>query len=231
MASSENRVLRHSRLGNIIRDWAVLSAYERLEQVVALVLSAIFTVVILLSLWSVFHHLLQLLLHYHQDQVERQITALFGSAMGLLIAMEFNHTIFHSVMRRGQIVKVKTVVLIAILAISRQFILIENTDVSTQKILAYALATLVLGIVYYLIDRRDDLHLRRAYAQAAGGRGDGLAPTTPRWPPTPPPSASPYPFQIGDASLSGAPPPARTAPPPPPPPGDSSAGSTHRSPG
>jgi len=176
MTSPENKALRQTRLESIIRDWQVLSAYERLEQIVALVLSAILTVVILLSLWSVFHHLLHIVLHYRQDQVERQITALFGSAMGLLIAMEFNHTIFHSVMRRGQIVKVKTVVLIAILAVSRQFILIENTEVTTQKILAYALATLVLGIVYYLIDRRDDLHLRRAYAQAAEEQRRGIPP-------------------------------------------------------
>ncbi|WP_226856753.1 phosphate-starvation-inducible PsiE family protein, partial [Acidithiobacillus caldus] len=170
LANLDAKSTRPSRLGNIIRDWAVLSTYERLEQIVALALSVILTVVILLSLWSVLDHLLKILMNYHQDQVERQITSLFGSAMGLLIAMEFNHTIFHSVMRRGQVVKVKTVVLIAILAISRQFILIENSEVSTQKILAYALATLVLGIVYYLIDRRDDLHLRRAYAQAEDKR-------------------------------------------------------------
>ncbi len=177
MANLDAKSTRTSRLGNIIRDWAVLSTYERLEQIVALALSVILTVVILLSLWSVLDHLLKIL---------RQITSLFGSAMGLLIAMEFNHTIFHSVMRRGQVVKVKTVVLIAILAISRQFILIENSEVSTQKILAYALATLVLGIVYYLIDRRDDLHLRRAYAQAEDKRqiGPHQLRSRGRWTPT-----------------------------------------------
>ncbi len=81
-------------------------------------------------------------------------TIAFGSMMSLLIALEFNHTIFHSIRHRGQIVRVKTVVLIAILGISREFILMNN-KVMPSEMIGLAISVLCLGIVYYMLDKRE----------------------------------------------------------------------------
>lgn len=75
--------------------------------------------------------------------------------MTLLIAMEFNHSLFHSVMHRGQIIKVKTVVLIAVLAIARKFIVMQTEQTTPLHIVSYAVAVLFLGIVSWLMDVRE----------------------------------------------------------------------------
>lgn len=153
---SENSGERTPFISRFIRDWAVLSAYERLEQIVSLVLSFAITIVILVSLWLVFRNLFAAITSLGEAGIESKLTTIFGSITALLIAMEFNHTIFHSIVHRGQIVKVKTIVLIAILAIAREFILIENQNLSVIKIFGYAFSALCLGIIYYLIDVRDN---------------------------------------------------------------------------
>ncbi|MBU2824558.1 phosphate-starvation-inducible PsiE family protein, partial [Acidithiobacillus ferrooxidans] len=68
---------------------------------------------------------------------------------------EFNHTIFHSIQHRGQIVRVKTVVLIAILGISREYILLDAKPLHAAIIVGYGISILCLGIVYYVLDIRE----------------------------------------------------------------------------
>ena len=67
---------------------------------------------------------------------------LFGSIMTLL--------------RRDSIIQVKTVILIALLALSRKFVILDIATTIAATIAALASATLVLGIVYWLLRERDD---------------------------------------------------------------------------
>jgi uncharacterized membrane protein (DUF373 family) len=72
-------------------------------------------------------------------------------------------------LRRGSIIQVKTVVLIALLALSRKFIIL-GPDKEYGTIAALAGAALALGIVYWLLRERDDRALRReAPARVSGG--------------------------------------------------------------
>ena len=59
-------------------------------------------------------------------------------------------------LRRESIVQVKTVVLIALLALSRKFIILDTDTTGPATIAALAAAMLVLGIVYWLLRERDD---------------------------------------------------------------------------
>jgi uncharacterized membrane protein (DUF373 family) len=52
------------------------------------------------------------------------------------------------------------VVLIAMLAIARKFIVLDLHDVSAEQLFALAAVTLALGIGYWLIRERDDRLLR-----------------------------------------------------------------------
>jgi uncharacterized membrane protein (DUF373 family) len=79
--------------------------------------------------------------------------------MTVLIALEFNHSLLGVLERRHSIVQVRTVVLIALLAISRKFIILDLKEAQPALLLALGAAALALGAVYWLVreqDRRDD---------------------------------------------------------------------------
>ena len=146
-----------ARLFRESRDrWPLMTAYERFEQVVALVLSFIIAVVIVLALVQLVVRVL-LLIGGGVDILEYGVfQALFGTIMTLLIAMEFKHSIIRAALRQESVVQVKTVILIALLALSRKFIILDTAATEAATIGALAGATLVLGIVYWLLRERDD---------------------------------------------------------------------------
>jgi len=81
--------------------------------------------------------------------------AIFGQIMFLLIALEFKHSIVKVVAHGESIAQVKTVLLIALLALSRKFIILEADQYSAQTILGLAAAVVALGLTYWLIRDRD----------------------------------------------------------------------------
>jgi uncharacterized membrane protein (DUF373 family) len=145
--------------------WPILSLYERFEQVVAIVLSLVITVVIALALVQLLIRIVPLLVSGAIDPLDHEVfQALFGMIMTLLIAMEFKHSIIRVALRRSSIVQVKTVVLISLIALARKFVILDIKATSASTIAALAGATLVLGVVYWLLRERDD-HL-------TDGKGD-----------------------------------------------------------
>jgi uncharacterized membrane protein (DUF373 family) len=137
-------------------NWTVLTLYERFEQIVSLVISLLLTILILVALWNLISSIAYLINMSDDAMLEHRFTAVFGSMMSLLIALEFNHTIFHSIQHSGQIVRVKTVVLIAILGIAREYILLDAKPLHAAIILGYGISVLCLGIVYYVLDIREN---------------------------------------------------------------------------
>src|SRR5690606_1588247 len=79
----------------------------------------------------------------------------FVAIMALLIAMEFKHSIVKVALRKESIIQVKAVILIAILALARKFIILEP-DVDPAKVAALAGTVLALGLTYWLMRERDD---------------------------------------------------------------------------
>ena len=73
--------------------------------------------------------------------------------MTVLIAMEFNHTILSIGKREGKIIQARTVLLTALLAIARKFIVMDTLAESSATIGALALSVVALGLVYWLIQR------------------------------------------------------------------------------
>ncbi|AXF25614.1 diguanylate cyclase [Burkholderia pyrrocinia] len=134
----------------------VLGFYERFEQAVAHILSTVISVIIAISLWQLIRAVGVLLVREALNPLDHAVfQTVFGMIMTLLIAMEFKHSIIRVMLRRDHIVQVKTVVLIALLAIARKFIILDpNTD--PERIGALAAALLALGGVYWLMRQRDD---------------------------------------------------------------------------
>ncbi len=69
-------------------------------------------------------------------------------------------------LRAVGIMQVKTVVLISLLVLSRKFVILDVSATSAVSIAALAGATLVLGIVYWLLRERDDRPVRLDASQA-----------------------------------------------------------------
>jgi uncharacterized membrane protein (DUF373 family) len=144
--------------------WPIMSVYERFEQIVAIVLSLVISVVIALALVQLVIRIVPLLLSGAIDPLEQDVfQSLFGMIMTLLIAMEFKHSIVHVALRHSSIIQVKTVVLIALIALSRKFVILDSSATPASTIAALAGATLVLGVVYWLLRERDDRLAKEAH--------------------------------------------------------------------
>jgi uncharacterized membrane protein (DUF373 family) len=137
---------------NIRDHWALMTLYERFEKIVAIALSLIIAILILIALVQLYERVLPLVLGGALDPLDHEVfQALFGSIFTVLIAMEFKHSIVKAAMRRDSIIQVRTVVLIALLAMSRKFVILDASVTPASTIAALAAVTLVLGAVYWLL--------------------------------------------------------------------------------
>ena len=135
--------------------WAVMTFYERFEQVIALVLSAVIAVIIVVSLLQLMSIVFTLLILDAFNPLDHKVfQTVFAMIMTLLIAMEFKHSIVRVALRRDSIIQVKTVILIGLIALARKFVILDP-EASPGKIAALAGATLALGVTYWLLRERD----------------------------------------------------------------------------
>ena len=146
----------HTALDEMRSQWRLMTVYERFEQVVAITLSGVMSMVIVISLIQLIRLVFTLLVMDALNPLDHKVFQLvFGATMTLLIAMEFKHSIVKVALRKESIIQVKTVILIAILALARKFIILEP-DVAPAKVAALAGTVLALGLTYWLMRERDD---------------------------------------------------------------------------
>ncbi|RUO60051.1 phosphate-starvation-inducible PsiE family protein [Pseudidiomarina marina] len=146
----------HTTLDEMRAQWRLMTVYERFEQVIALVLSAVIAVIIVVSLFQLIAIVFTLLVLDAFNPLDHKVfQKVFGMIMTLLIAMEFKHSIVRVALRKESIIQVKTVILIAILALARKFIILAP-DVDPAKLAALAGTILALGLTYWLMRERDD---------------------------------------------------------------------------
>ena len=158
----------HGVIGNALREtreaWPELSTYERFEQVVSLVLTALIGVIIAAAVVSLTFNIIMLVMFGLLDPADHTVfQAVFGMIFTVLIALEFNHSILRVLERKESIVQVKTVVLIALLALARKFIILDASKTEPMTIIGLATAVIALGAVHWLVrdqDRKDTLSSR-----------------------------------------------------------------------
>ncbi|MAN52617.1 MULTISPECIES: phosphate-starvation-inducible PsiE family protein [unclassified Marinimicrobium] len=151
-----NKESDHKALDEMRSQWRLMTVYERFEQVVAMTLSGLIAVVIVISLIQLIRLVFTMLVMDALNPLDHKVFQLvFGATMTLLIAMEFKHSIVKVALRKESIIQVKTVILIAILALARKFIILEP-DVDPAKVAVLAGTVLALGLTYWLMRERDD---------------------------------------------------------------------------
>jgi uncharacterized membrane protein (DUF373 family) len=138
-------------------EWAVLSYYQRFEAFVALVLTFVIGLIVLVALYRLTFTVIKGLLLGLFDPLDPSgFQTVFGEILTLLIALEFNHTLQYVVRREQNIIQTKIVLLIALLAIARKFIILDLNEVSSGHLIGLAAIALALGVTYWLLRERDD---------------------------------------------------------------------------
>lgn len=140
--------------------WATLTLYEKFEHAVIVVLTAIIAVVIVLAMWNlVLKVLLGLVIAGSLDPTDySSFQVIFGMIFTVIIALEFEKSLLVIAERHGSIVQVRTVILIALLAIVRKLMILDVSASDAMHLFALATTILALGGVYWLVrdqDRRE----------------------------------------------------------------------------
>ena len=141
-----------------LRDaWKTLAAYERFEVVVALLLRAVISVIIVVALYRLIAGVVDTILLRALNPLDHAVfQQVFGAIMTLLIALEFNHSLQLVVTREQSIIQTKIVLLIGLLALTRKFIVLDLQETPPGLLFGLAAMAIALGCVYWLMRERDD---------------------------------------------------------------------------
>jgi uncharacterized membrane protein (DUF373 family) len=150
-----NKVLTlASELRELRSKWQTLSLYERFEQTIVAVLTLVIAAIVAIAIWQLLLHTFKLTASHLVDPADPQaFQSLFGMVLTVLIALEFKHTLLVVKHHRRAIVQVQAVVLIALLALVRRFIILDLYQTTPGVIAALAGAALALGIVFSLVGK------------------------------------------------------------------------------
>lgn len=136
--------------------WRLATAYEKFEQIVVLILTGLIIVVIASAIWHLAVKILFALVLTSFDPTDPAVfQTVFGMIFTVIIALEFKHSILVMVKREQSVVQVRTVVLIAMLAVLRKFIIIDLSATTANQMFALAAGIVALGAVYWLVRDQD----------------------------------------------------------------------------
>lgn len=143
-----------------------LTLYQKLEHVAVLVLSGLIAVVVVAALWTLTLRVVRgLVLEGSFDPADYEsFQSVFGAMFTVIIALEFKRSILVAVERRDTVFEVRIVVLLALLAILRKFILLDTARTEATTILALSAAVVALGGAYWVL-RDQDARFATARAQ------------------------------------------------------------------
>jgi uncharacterized membrane protein (DUF373 family) len=137
--------------------WGMLTFYQKFEHLVILVLTALIAVVIAAAVWNLaIKVLFSLVLADTFDPTDPAVfQTVFGMIFTVIIALEFKRSLVVLAERGDTVVQVRTVILIAMLAVVRKLIILDLTRTYAQELFGLAAAILALGAVYWLVREQD----------------------------------------------------------------------------
>lgn len=137
--------------------WRALTLYQRFEAVIAAVLTLAISLVIAMGLYRLIAEVVGGLVLGGLNPLNQKVfQGVFGEIMTVLIALEFNHTLQYVVNREQSVIQTKIVLLIALLALARKFILLDLKETTSPELLGLAAVTLAIGASYWLVRERED---------------------------------------------------------------------------
>src|ERR1700680_2455415 len=143
----------------------LLSLYQRFEHIVILILTALIAVIVVAAVWSLTSQFLfGLIVSGSLDPSDSTIfQAVFGMIFTVIIALEFKKSLLVVAERRDTVVQIRAVIMIALPAVCRKFIILDVRETDASHTFALAAGILALGVIYWLI-RDSDQRLDKAKA-------------------------------------------------------------------
>ncbi len=128
-----------------------MESFERLPKITALI-----AVVVVFALWNLVLKVLLSIVSSGFDPTDYEVfQAFFGMIFTVIIALELKRSLLVVADRRHGIIQVRTVLLIALLAVVRKLMIIDLSEAEAQQVFALAAAILALGAVYWLVREQD----------------------------------------------------------------------------
>jgi uncharacterized membrane protein (DUF373 family) len=140
--------------------WGLMTLYEKFEHVVVLVLTGLIAAIITVAMWKLALKVLASILapDTFDPSDYTGFQAILGMMFSVIIGLEFKRSLLVIAKRKEGIVQVRTVVLIALLAVVRKLLILDLATTEPLHLFAVAAAILALGGVYWFVrdqDRRD----------------------------------------------------------------------------
>ena len=139
--------------------WKLMTLYQKFEHAVILVLTGLISIVVALAVWNLVIKVATSIVSTGFDPTDYAVfQALFGMVFTVIIALEFKRSLLVVADRRHSIVQVRTVILIALLAVVRKLMIIDLSAAEANQLLALSAAIIALGGTFWLIrdqDRRE----------------------------------------------------------------------------
>jgi uncharacterized membrane protein (DUF373 family) len=139
------------------KSWGTFSIYEKFEHLIITLLTAIIAAIVGAATWQLILHTVALVRSHVLDPRDSQVfQTVFGMVLTVLIAMEFKHSLLVVLHQQRDIVQIRSVLLIALLAMVRKFIILDIYQTQPAVVFALAAASLSLGIVFWLVRNQDE---------------------------------------------------------------------------
>ncbi|MGE3989653.1 phosphate-starvation-inducible PsiE family protein [Pseudorhodoplanes sp.] len=136
--------------------WNLLTFYEKFEHAVIVVLTGVIALIIVFALWSLVLKVVVSILESSFDPTDYSVfQALFGMIFTVIIALEFKRSLLVVAERKQSIVQVRTVILLALLAVVRKIMIVDLASTDALQLLALAATILALGVAYWLVTYRE----------------------------------------------------------------------------
>jgi uncharacterized membrane protein (DUF373 family) len=133
--------------------WGLLTLYQKFEHGIILIVTGLIAIVVVVAVWNLaLKIILSVFLLNTFDPTDYAVfQAVFGMIFTVIIALEFKRSLLVLAERQDSIVQVRTVVLIALLAILRKLIILDLSSTGADQLFALATAIFALGILYWLV--------------------------------------------------------------------------------
>jgi uncharacterized membrane protein (DUF373 family) len=146
------------------RRFGLLGFYDKFEHIVILILTALIAVFIVFAIWNLALKIFLSIASSTFDPTDYAVfQAVFGMIFTVIIALEFKRSLLVAAERQHSVVQVRTVVLIAMLAILRKLLILDIGH-ATEELFALAAAIIALGAVYWLVRDQDRSEWRERHA-------------------------------------------------------------------
>jgi len=135
--------------------WRELGFYERFEQIAAIFLSILISIIVFFACIQITIEVYELVIQKDDLTAPDTFRNLFAGILTVLIALEFNHSIIQVIERKQSIVQVRIVVQIAILAVVRKFILLDLSKTEAMVLIGLGVVVFSLAALHWAVKYTD----------------------------------------------------------------------------